>query len=143
MYTDLRPLFAALSITFVALSSTAGAADPTASPPTAKPDAPVPSRTTRARAPDLSDAALQREAAARAASANDVQTLSPFEVNMDRDVGYIAANSLAGGRLNTDLRDTAVAISVFTKDFLDDIGVRTVNDALEYGLNTATEYDAT
>jgi outer membrane receptor for ferric coprogen and ferric-rhodotorulic acid len=61
-------------------------------------------------------------------------TLTPFEVNTDRDVGYTASNSLAAGRLNTDLRDTAVAISVFTKDFLEDIGVLTVNEALEYGL---------
>jgi iron complex outermembrane receptor protein len=85
-----------------------------------------------------------RAAIDRAASQNnDTTTLSPFEVNTDRDVGYIASQSLAGGRLNTDLRDTAVAISVFTKEFLDDIGALTVNDALEYGLNTATEYDAT
>src|SRR5690606_13501876 len=45
--------------------------------------------------------------------------------------------------LNTELRDTAAAISVFTKEFLDDIGVTSVNEAIEYGLNTATEYDAT
>src|SRR4029079_8640043 len=51
--------------------------------------------------------------------------------------------SLAGGRLNTDLRDTAAAISVFTKDFLDDIGVTNVNQALEYGLNTASEVEPT
>lgn len=72
-----------------------------------------------------------------------VATLSPFEVSTDRDVGYTASNSLAGGRLNTDLRDTAAAISVFTKEFLDDIGVTSVNEAIEYGLNTATEYDPT
>lgn len=100
----------------------------------------APTATTRAR-PDDTTKAIDREAAR--AGASDTMTLSPFEVNTDRDVGYIASNSLAGGRLNTDLRDTAVAISVFTKEFLDDIGVLTVNDALEYGLNTATEYDAT
>ncbi|MEO6246342.1 MAG: TonB-dependent receptor plug domain-containing protein [Opitutaceae bacterium] len=70
-------------------------------------------------------------------------TLSPFEVSTDRDVGYTASNSLAGGRLNTDLRDTAAAISVFTKEFLDDIGITNVNQALEYGLNTASEVEPT
>lgn len=74
---------------------------------------------------------------------DSVTTLSPFEVNTDRDVGYTASNSLAGGRLNTDLRDTAAAISVFTKEFLDDIGVMTVNQALEFGLNTASEVEQT
>ncbi len=70
-------------------------------------------------------------------------TLSPFEVNTDRDAGYVASASLAGGRLNSDLRDTAAAISVFTKDFLDDIGVTNVNQALEYGLNVAAEVEPT
>lgn len=69
--------------------------------------------------------------------------LSPFEVNTDRDVGYVASSSLAGGRLNTDLRDPAAAISVFTKDFLDDIGITNVKQALEYGLNTASEVEPT
>jgi len=53
----------------------------------------------------------------KSSSVDEPLTLSPFEVNTDRDVGYTASNSLAGGRLNTDLRDTAAAISVFTKDF--------------------------
>lgn len=83
------------------------------------------------------------ETSLRTTQIDGVTTLSPFEVNTDRDVGYTASNSLAGGRLNTDLRDTAAAISVFTKEFLDDIGVTTVNEAIEYGLNTATELDAT
>ncbi len=41
------------------------------------------------------------------------------------------------------MRDTAAAISVFTKEFLDDIGVTNVNQALEYGLNTASEVEPT
>jgi outer membrane receptor protein involved in Fe transport len=80
---------------------------------------------------------------ASSSTTSETLTLSPFEVNTDRDVGYTASNSLAGGRLNTDLRDTAAAISVFTKELLDDLGVLTVNDALEFGMNTANEYDAT
>jgi outer membrane receptor protein involved in Fe transport len=65
--------------------------------------------------------------------------LSPFEVRTDKDVGYVATSSLAGSRMNTDLRDTPVAISVFTRDFLDDIGKVDVNQAIEYGLNTISE----
>src|SRR4051812_3589792 len=76
-------------------------------------------------------------------TSDETLKLSPFEVNTDRDVGYTASNSLAGGRLNTDLKDTAAAISVFTKDFLDDIGVTNVNQALEFGLNTTNEVEPT
>ena len=65
--------------------------------------------------------------------------LSPFEVRTDKDVGYVATSSLAGSRMNTDLRDTPVAISVFTRDFLDDIGKVDVNQVIEYGLNTNSE----
>ena len=38
--------------------------------------------------------------------------LSPFEVRLDEDSGYIATNTLAGSRLNTELRDTPAAITV-------------------------------
>jgi iron complex outermembrane receptor protein len=66
---------------------------------------------------------------------NDALQLSPFEVRTDKDTGYTATNTLAGSRLNTALRDTPAAISVFTKEFLDDIGAINVSEALEYGLN--------
>lgn len=66
--------------------------------------------------------------------------LSPFEVRTEKDSGYTAANTLAGSRLNTALRDTPSAISVFTKTFLDDIGALNVSEALEYGLNGSKEY---
>lgn len=61
--------------------------------------------------------------------------LSPFEVSVAQDQGYTATNTLAGSRLNTSLRDTPAAISVFTKEFLDDIGAINVTQALEYSLN--------
>ncbi|MBI5690283.1 MAG: TonB-dependent receptor plug domain-containing protein [Verrucomicrobia bacterium] len=75
-----------------------------------------------------------------AAQADDAPlTLSPFEVRTDKDTGYTATSTLAGSRLNTDLRDTPAAISVFTKEFLDDIGATNVNQALEYALNGSSD----
>ena len=68
-------------------------------------------------------------------SASETVTLSPFEVRTEKDTGYTATNTLAGSRLNTSLRDTPAAISVFTKEFLDDIGATNVTQALEYSLN--------
>src|ERR1043166_8063887 len=48
--------------------------------------------------------------------------LSPFVVASDKDVGYVATNTLAGSRLNTALKDTPASISVFTEEFMKDIG---------------------
>lgn len=73
----------------------------------------------------------------------DVTILSAFVVNESDDVGYAAASTLAGSRLNTNLKDLAAPISVFTKELLDDLGATTVNEALEFAVNTVTDYDPT
>ena len=73
----------------------------------------------------LSPAALAQSATPASAPStrgstdtNNPVMLSPFQVSTDNDLGYAAANSLSGSRLNTELRNTPAAISVFTKDFL-------------------------
>jgi hypothetical protein len=38
-------------------------------------------------------------------TSRETVVLSPFTVNTDRDSGFVAASSLAGGRLATDLAD--------------------------------------
>src|SRR5436190_550015 len=65
-----------------------------------------------------------------------VVEMSPFSVNTSRDVGYQAENTLAGSRLNTPLRDTASSVSVFTKEFLDDVGITDLSHLLEYTVNS-------
>ncbi len=62
--------------------------------------------------------------------------MSPFTVNTDRDLGYQAENTLAGSRLNTQLRDTAGSISVFTKEFLDDVAITDISELLQYSVNS-------
>jgi hypothetical protein len=64
-------------------------------------------------------AAVPAPPAAPAPASAEVIELSPFTVNTDRDVGYQAENTLAGSRLNTNLRDTPASVSVFTKEFLE------------------------
>jgi outer membrane receptor protein involved in Fe transport len=66
--------------------------------------------------------------------------LSPFEVSTDRDRGYVATSTLAGTRMNAELWDTPAAISVLTMEFLDDIGVLDVKEALEYMMNTSEDH---
>ncbi len=72
---------------------------------------------------------------AAAAKQNDAIELSPFVVNADTDVGYVANSSLAGSRLNTPLRDTGAAISVLTAEFLSDIGAIDLPEALQWANN--------
>jgi iron complex outermembrane recepter protein len=69
--------------------------------------------------------------------------LSPFTVTAEKDNGYQAASTLAGSRLSTELRDTPASISVFTKEFLTDIGALNVKEAMEYGLNTQQDFTDT
>jgi iron complex outermembrane recepter protein len=66
----------------------------------------------------------------------DIVELSPFTVNTSTDIGYVAENTLAGSRLNTKLRDTASTVSVFTKEFLDDVGITDLAHLLEYTVNS-------
>lgn len=63
--------------------------------------------------------------------------LSPFEVTTDQDRGYVAVNSLAGGRTNTPLRLTPSAISSLTRGFLDDLQINNIRDSFPWTLNVA------
>jgi hypothetical protein len=62
--------------------------------------------------------------------------LSPFEVVATKDTGYQATSSLAGSRLNTELRDIASAVQVVTSDFAKDIGATNLQKILVYTTNT-------
>src|SRR5688500_8638484 len=66
---------------------------------------------------------------------DETVTLSPFQVNAAQDTGYQATNTLEGSRLNTPLRDTPGAISIFAKDFLNDIGATDLESILRYDLS--------
>ncbi|HVS53294.1 MAG TPA: TonB-dependent receptor plug domain-containing protein [Opitutaceae bacterium] len=62
--------------------------------------------------------------------------LSPFEVTAGGDTGYSAATTLAGNRLNTDLRDVGSAISVVTAQMLQDLSATDNESLLQYTTNT-------
>ena len=65
-----------------------------------------------------------------------VVQLSPFEVSAKPDTGYGAATTLAGNRLNTELRDLGNSISVITSQFMKDIGATNNETLLQYTLGT-------
>jgi outer membrane receptor protein involved in Fe transport len=75
------------------------------------------------------------------AAREEPAVLSPFEVRTDRDVGYVATSSLAGGRTEMSLKQTAAAISVFTREFLDDIAADSLVGVAEWGLNMIPKAD--
>ena len=76
-----------------------------------------------------------------AAGESDTIVLNPFSVSSQRDVGYAAGDSLAASRFNTRLMDSASTISVFTEEFLKDLGANTIGEVLEYGVNSNIDYD--
>ena len=73
------------------------------------------------------------------AAEDDTITLSPFEVSSKKDVGYLATNTLAGSRLNTELKDTAAAISVLTPEFLKDLGATSMKDIIMFQNNAVPD----
>lgn len=72
---------------------------------------------------------------APAAGEKPVVELSPFEVRADNDVGYQAANTTSGSRLNSRLRDTPAAVAAFTPEFLADIAATNLEEMLAHATN--------
>lgn len=66
----------------------------------------------------------------------EVVELSPFVVSSSSDVGYQATSTLAGTRLNTDIKDIGAAVSVYTQEFLQDINVTKLSEVLSYTAST-------
>lgn len=67
---------------------------------------------------------------------DDILVLSPFHVSAERDDGFVAASSHAGGRLSTELKDTPVAYSVITRDFLDVLGLFDTEKAMTWSVGS-------
>jgi hypothetical protein len=67
---------------------------------------------------------------------DDIIMLSPFQVDATREKGYFAENTLAGSRMRTNIADLGAAISVVTKQQLEDTGSLDVNDIFRYEIGT-------
>jgi outer membrane receptor protein involved in Fe transport len=67
--------------------------------------------------------------------------LSPFEVSTEKDNGFAASGSLAGGRLASELRDTPVAYSVITREFIDALGITDLQAAAEWATSSTLNVD--
>jgi hypothetical protein len=71
----------------------------------------------------------------------DTVTMSPFQVSTNKDVGFVATSSLAGGRMSTDLKDTPLAYSVITKEFLDALSIIDNEEAMGWAVNSSITRD--
>ena len=76
------------------------------------------------------------QVATGATEGDQVLVLSPFEVAAHADAGYGASTTLAGNRLNTDLRDIGNAVTVITSQFMKDIGATSNETLLQYTVGT-------
>lgn len=81
--------------------------------------------------------ALGAQTSVARASENDEEPvqLKTFVIDVEKDVGYIAVDSLAGGRTNTPIKLTPAAMSSLTRAFLDDAAVDDIREALQWTLN--------
>ena len=75
------------------------------------------------------------ELAAQQKDAESVMVLSAFEVRTDQDRGYQAVNAGSGGRIDMEMRLTPNALSVLTKDFLEDWNVTSMAESFRYAMN--------
>lgn len=67
--------------------------------------------------------------------------LSPFVVQERPDAGWIATETLAGTRLRTNLKDLPNQIETLTADFMRDLGLTSLNEALIYSANVENTSD--
>lgn len=74
-------------------------------------------------------------APAAAAAKDEVIELSPFITSAGSDKGYVATSSLAGSRVNTNLKDIAAQIDVMTPEFLNDIAAINMEEAVVFSTN--------
>jgi outer membrane receptor protein involved in Fe transport len=115
------PCIPAIALASALLTATAGWAQQAPTPPPTRATTPAPATTT----PSTSNTDDEK-----------VITLTPFEVSARADTGYGAATTLAGNRLNSELRDLGNSISVITQQFMKDIGATNNETLLQYTLGT-------
>lgn len=61
-----------------------------------------------------------------------VQVLSPFQVNTDKDYGYLKTNSITATRIGVEVQRTPLAIEIKSAEFLADTSANTITDILRY-----------
>jgi hypothetical protein len=76
------------------------------------------------------------QAQATAEDDEEVIELSPFVLDGSSDMGYYSSQTLAGGRMKSDLKDVATSVQVVTAEMIQDIGATSLEEILVYTTNT-------
>ena len=100
------------------------------------PAAPAASRA--AAAPAAPSRAIPVETAS---ASEDVVQLSPFQVNTDKDYGYLKTNSITATRIGTEIQKTPLGISIMSSEFLADTNMQNVTDLLRYTATGSGDYN--
>lgn len=80
--------------------------------------------------PDSSDGALS-------GAPDEVVQLSPFVVNTSKDVGYQPTETLSASRTSTSLKNLANPVDIFTKELMDDLGIKDIQDLTLFATGVA------
>ncbi len=67
----------------------------------------------------------------------DVVVLSPFEVNSERDFGYLKTNSATATRIGMEIQKVPMNISVLSEDFLKDTNAQSLTDLFRYSASAS------
>ncbi len=71
-------------------------------------------------------------ATATATEEEGVTTLTPFEATADKDYGYLKTNSATATKIGMEIQKVPMAISVISREFLDDTNARSITDLFRY-----------
>jgi outer membrane receptor protein involved in Fe transport len=92
--------------------------------------------TPEASAPNAAPISVTTQPVTASSVDDDVILMSPFQVDATKEKGYFAENTLAGSRMRTNIADLGAAITVVTKQQLEDTASLDVNDVFRYELGT-------
>ncbi len=102
-------------------AQSAPAAPASPAPTPTPPAAPTTAQVTRTPAAETSET---RE--------DGLVVLSPFEVNSERDFGYLKTNSATATRIGMEIQKVPMNIAVVSREFLEDTNAKTLTDLFRY-----------
>lgn len=106
------------------LAELEGKSTPAPAPAAPAPSAAAVSTPSSARTPAASAAAATNE--------DGTLVLSPFQVNTEKDYGYLKTNSVTATRIGTEIQRTPLGITIMSSEFLADTNVQNVTDILRF-----------
>jgi len=69
----------------------------------------------------------------------EIFELSPFEVSVANDRGYLSTNSISGTSLNTAIRDLPMPLEVINQELIEDLQATDLEESLEYSAGVYTQ----